>query len=144
MRRGGKTMSEKKEKKEITLREKEEIKKDEGEPTKAGVYYSPTVDIFENDEAITLLADLPGVDKDKLDINVEDRQLTITGLVKEPEDRLHSIYTEYGIGGYTRTFRLGDTIDQTKINASMRDGVLTLVLPKADRLKPRKIEITAS
>jgi len=137
-------MSENKENKEITMREKEEIKKEEGEPTKAGVYYSPTVDIFESDEAITLLADLPGVDKDKLDINVEDRQLTITGLVTEPEERLHTVYTEYGIGGYTRSFKLGDTIDQAKINASLKDGVLTLVLPKADRLKPRKIEITAS
>jgi len=137
-------MSQRNEKKEITLREKEEIKKEQGEPTKAGVYYSPTVDIFENEEAITLLADLPGVDKDKLDINVEDRQLTITGLVRDPEDRLRPVYAEYGIGGYTRSFRLGDTIDQAKINATLKDGVLTLVLPKADRLKPRKIEISAS
>jgi len=137
-------MKDSKDKKEITLREKEEIKKDEGEPTQAGVYYSPTVDIFETEDAITLLADLPGVDKEHLDINVEDRQLTITGLVKEPEERLQSAYTEYGIGGYTRSFKLGDTIDQSKINASLKDGVLTLVLPKAERLKPRKIEIAAS
>jgi HSP20 family protein len=137
-------MSKGKDKKEIALREKEEIKKDEGEPTQAGVYYSPAVDIFETEEAITVLADLPGVDKDKLDIDIEDRQLTITGLVKEPEERLQSVYTEYGIGGYTRSFRLGDTIDQSKINAALKDGVLTLVLPKADRLKPRKIEIATS
>jgi len=137
-------MSKHEDKKEITLREKEEIRKDEGEPTKAGVYYSPTVDIFETEEAITLLADLPGVDKDNLDINVEDRQLTITGLVREPEERLQSVYAEYGIGGYTRSFRLGDTIDQSKIGASLKDGVLTLVLPKADQLKPRKIEIATS
>jgi len=136
-------MSDNRKRKEIALREKEEIKKGEGEPTKSGVYYSPAVDIYENDEAITLLADLPGVDKDNLDINVEDRQLTITGLVKEPEERLHAVYTEYGIGGYTRSFRLGDTIDQGKINASLKDGVLTLKLPKADRLKPRKIDIAA-
>ena len=137
-------MSEDNAKKEISLREKEEIKKDEGEPTQAGVYYSPAVDIFETEEAITLLADLPGVDKEQLDINVEDRQLTVTGLVKEPEDRLQPVYTEYGIGGYTRSFKLGDTVDQSKISASLKDGVLTLVLPKADRLKPRKIEITTS
>jgi HSP20 family protein len=137
-------MSKGKDKKEIALREKDEIKKDEGEPTQAGVYYSPAVDIFETEEAITVLADLPGVDKDKLDIDIEDRQLTITGLVKEPEERLQSVYTEYGIGGYTRSFRLGDTIDQSKINAALKDGVLTLVLPKADRLKPRKIEIATS
>ena len=137
-------MSEDNAKKEISLREKEEIKKDEGEPTQAGVYYSPAVDIFETEEAITLLADLPGVDKEQLDINVEDRQLTVTGLVKEPEDRLQPVYTEYGIGGYTRSFKLGDTVDQSKISASLKDGVLELVLPKADRLRPRKIEITTS
>ena len=137
-------MSISKENKEISLREKEEIQKDSGEPTKEGVYFSPTVDIYETDEAITLLADLPGVEKDKLDINVEDKQLTITGLVDEPENRLQSIYTEYGIGGYTRSFKLGDAIDQSKINAALKDGVLTLVLPKAEALKPRKIEITTS
>ena len=137
-------MSDGKENKEISLREKEEIKKDTGEPTKEGVYYSPTVDIYETDDAITLLADLPGVEKSNLDINVEDRQLTITGLVGEPEDRLQSVYTEYGIGGYTRSFKLGDAIDQSKIGAALKDGVLTLVLPKAEALKPRKIEITTS
>jgi HSP20 family protein len=137
-------MAEDKTKKEIKLREKEEIKKDDGEPTKAGVYYSPAVDIFETDDAITLLADLPGVEKDGLDINVEDRQLTITGLVKEPEERRQPVYSEYGIGGYTRNFKLGDTIDQSKISASLKDGVLELVLPKADRLKPRKIEIATA
>ena len=137
-------MAEDKTKKEIKLREKEEIKKDDGEPTKAGVYYSPAVDIFETDDTITLLADLPGVEKDGLDINVEDRQLTITGLVKEPEERRQPVYSEYGIGGYTRNFKLGDTIDQSKISASLKDGVLELVLPKADRLKPRKIEIATA
>jgi len=137
-------MSKEKETKEIKVREKEEIKKDEGEPTQAGVYYSPAVDIFETDEAITLLADLPGVERDNLSINVEDRHLTITGLVSEPESRLQSVYSEYGVGGYTRSFRLSDTIDQTRISAALNDGVLTLVLPKADRLKPRKIEISAS
>jgi len=136
-------MSKHSEKKEITLREKEEIRKDEGEPTKAGVYYSPAVDIYETDSVITVQADLPGVSKENLDIKVEDRQLTIVGLVAEPEQRLSPVYSEYGIGGYTRTFKLGDAVDQSQINASLKDGVLTLVLPKADRLKPRRIEITA-
>ena len=137
-------MSDKNKKKEIAVREKEAIQQEDGEPTQTGVYYSPAVDIYETEEAITLSADLPGVDKDGLDINVEDRQLTITGLVKEPEERLQQIYSEYGVGGYMRSFRLGDTIDQTKIDASLKDGVLTLVLPKADRLKPRKIEVAVS
>lgn len=131
-------------KNEITVRDKEEIERAEGEPTKAGVYYSPSVDIYETEDAITLLADLPGVDKDALDINVEDRHLTVTGLVNQPEARFNALYNEYGIGGYTRSFQLGDTIDQSKISAALKDGVLTLVLPKADKLKPRKIEIATA
>ena len=130
--------------KEMTLREKEEIKKDDGEPTRAGVYYSPTVDIYETEGEITVYADLPGVARDKLDINVEDNKLTITGTVAEPEERLQPIYSEYGVGGYTRSFQLGNAIDQSKINAALNDGVLKLVLPKADTLKPRKIEVAAA
>ena len=137
-------MFEKETKREIKLRDKEEIERNEGEPTKAGVYYSPAVDIYETDDAITLLADLPGVEKEGLDINVEDRQLTITGTVKAPEERFQAVYSEYGIGGYTRSFKLGDTIDQSKISASLKDGVLELVLTKADRLRPRKIEIATA
>ncbi len=137
-------MSENKETKEIKVREKESIKKDEGEPTQAGIRYTPAVDIYETDAAITLLADLPGVDKDGLDIHLEDRQLTITGAVKEPEKSPQAFYSEYGIGGYTRSFKLGETIDPTKISASLKNGVLELILPKADRLKPRKIEITTA
>jgi len=129
---------------EIALREKEEIKKSEGEPTQAEILYSPVVDIYETEDAITLLADLPGVERDGLDINVEDRQLTITGRVKTTESHLNPVYTEYGIGGYSRNFKLGDTIDQSKITAALNDGVLTLVLPKADRLRPRKIEIATA
>ncbi len=127
--------------KEIAIRDKEEIKEGEGEPTRAGVCYSPQVDIYETGEAITLLADLPGVDRSSLDIDVKDQKLTITGLVNEPEERFNPAYTEYGIGGYSRSFQLGDSIDPRQISASLKDGVLTLVLQKADRLKPRKIEV---
>jgi len=130
--------------KEITLSDKEMIKNNEGETTRTGVRYSPVVDIYETDEAITLLADLPGVEKDKLDIHVEDKNLTITGLVDEPESRLQSLYTEYGIGGYTRSFRLGNAIDRSKISAVLKDGVLTLVLPKAAALLPRKIDVSVA
>ncbi len=136
-------MTESTEQKEIRVRDKEEVKKEEGELTRSGVYYSPTVDILESGDAITLFADIPGVDKGDLDIDVEDKKLTLTGLVKNRDKRFKAVYSEYGVGGYCRTFRLGDTIDQSKISASLKDGVLTLVLPKADRLKPRKIEINA-
>jgi HSP20 family protein len=129
--------------KELELKHKEEVAASNGEPTRSGVKYMPTVDIYETDEVLTLVADLPGVDKDDLDVDIKDRVLTITGFVKEPEARLKSNYTEYGIGGYTRQFTLGDAIDQGNIGAALKDGVLTLTLPKAERLKRRKVEVSA-
>lgn len=131
------------EKKEISLRSKEEIQKENGEPTRPGVYYSPAVDIFETPTAITVLADMPGVAKENLDIDVRDRVLTITGTVSEMPERNRLVYREYGIGGYTRRFSLSDKVDQSKISAALKDGVLTLTLPKAEPLQPRKIAIAA-
>ena len=136
-------MSDRNEKKEISAHTKEEIKKEEGEPTRSGVFYSPTVDIYESKDSITLLADIPGVQKNDVDIDIENKMLTLTGLLRNEKKGLIPVYKEYGIGGYLRSFKLGDTIDQTKISATLNDGVLTLVLPKADKLKPRKIEISA-
>ena len=126
---------------EIAVHDKKSIEKAGREHTRTGVSYSPAVDIFETEDALTLLADLPGVKKESLDIDLDDRRLTITGLVDETESRLQPIYSEYGIGGFSRTFELGDTIDRKGISASLKDGVLTLVLPKADHLKPRKIDV---
>ena len=128
--------------KKMTLREKEEIQRDDGEPTREGVYFSPAVDIYETERDITVFADLPGVDKENLDINVAQNKLTITGAVTEPEPA-QPVYAEYGVGGYTRSFQLGNAIDQSKIEAALKDGVLELVLPKAEKLKPRKIEVAA-
>lgn len=129
------------ENKEITLREKEEIARDAAEPTRTGVYYTPAVDIFENEAAITVVADMPGVDKNELDIDLKDNILTITGQVRQPDERFQAVYREYGIGGYTRRFTLGNKVDQSKITATLKDGVLTLELPKAEAMRPRKIDI---
>lgn len=126
---------------EIAVHDKKALEKNGHEHTRTGVSYSPAVDIFETEDALTLLADLPGVKKENLDIDLDDRRLTITGLVDETDARFRPLYSEYGIGGYTRSFELGDTIDRKGISAALKDGVLTLVLPKADRLKPRKIEV---
>jgi len=130
--------------KEIVINEKEELSRQGTEPTVESVKYSPRVDIIETAEAITLTADLPGVAQENLSVNVEDNQLSITGLVKEVRGSLKPVHLEYGLGGYTRNFRLGNAVDPTKISASLKHGVLTLILPKSDRLKPRKIEISAA
>lgn len=131
------------EKKQIELQDKKEITQDHGEPTRPGIQYLPLVDIYETEQAMTVVADLPGVSKEDLDVDLREGVLTLTGLVNAPESRLDSVYTEYGIGGYTRKFALGDSIDQSKIEAVLQDGVLTLTLPKSDRLRPRKISLTA-
>lgn len=132
------------EKKELAVREKEQIKPDEGEPTREGVYYTPAVDIYADDDAITVTADLPGVKQDDLEVDLKEGVLTVTGHVTPPESRLRPVYREYGIGGYTRRFNLGDKIDQAAISAKISNGVLELRLPKAERLKPRKIEVNAA
>jgi len=131
------------EKKELSLRDKEPIAKHEGEPTRAGLVYSPFVDVLRSDDALTIVADVPGVDKKDLEIRIEDGILTISAPVSEVDARHKMLYREYGIGGYQRRFSLSDKIDQSKISADLENGVLTVKLPKAERLKPRKIEVSA-
>jgi HSP20 family protein len=130
-----------KEKKELQLRDKEPIAKGDGEPTRAGLVYSPAVDIVRSDDAITLIADLPGVKRADLEIRIEDGVLSIAAPVAEVEARHRPVYREYGIGGYARRFAVSDKIDASKIGAELANGVLTVTLPKAERLKPRRIEI---
>jgi HSP20 family molecular chaperone IbpA len=106
--------------------------------------YSPQVDILERKEDIVVIADMPGVDETSVDINLEKNVLSIYGRVEEEEFRGYSpAYTEYGIGDYERVFTLSDEIDREKIDASVKNGVLTIVLPKAEKMKSRKIAVKA-
>jgi len=130
-----------KENKELEVQSKKTLEKSEGEPTREGVMYVPYVNIIEDNESITLKADVPGATKDGIDIDVREGVLTLTATVEPPPQRLRPVYREYEVGGFTRRFTLGERIDQSRINASLDDGVLTLVLPKAEEAKPRKIEI---
>jgi len=129
-----------KEKKELEV-SKKKIEKRESEPTREGITYIPDVDIIEDANAITVRADLPGVSKEKLDIDVDEGILTLTGTVEPPQAHLRPVYQEYEVGGFSRRFTLGEKLDQDKISAKVDNGVLTLVLPKAAAAKPRKIEI---
>lgn len=104
------------------------------------LYMSPAVDIFETADGLTVLADVPGVTKDGLDIDVDDKILTIRGSVSVPR-REGVISEEFGMMNYFRQFRLSDEVDQSKINASLDKGVLTLTLPKAEHARPRRIEV---
>ena len=127
--------------KEIQVKPKQEVTSP-AEQTKPGVVFTPSVDIFENDRELTLLADLPGVTAENLTIDLRENTLTLTGEV-EPFERANEedLLVEYEIGKYYRQFSLSNVIDQSKINANLTDGVLRLTLPKVEEAKPRKIEI---
>jgi HSP20 family molecular chaperone IbpA len=104
--------------------------------------FSPTTDIFETDEALTMLLEMPGVDRENIEIRVESGVLTVEGKINFSKyEGLQPVYSEYNIGPFRRTFRISSRIDQDKIKAEMQSGVITLVLPKAEEAKPRRIEI---
>jgi len=102
----------------------------------------PPVDIFEDDEQLTLFADLPGVTKENLNLQIDKDTLQIYGKVTKAQGETDAYtYTEFPAKDFYRAFTIGEEIDRDNITASMSNGVLKLVLPKAERAKPRKIEI---
>jgi HSP20 family protein len=101
----------------------------------------PPVDIYETENDIFLVADVPGVSKDTLQLDVDNDELTIKGVFKRQDTDGQRLINECVYGEYSRTFTLGDTIDREKIGAKLEDGVLTLTLPKHEKVKPRKITI---
>ena len=114
------------------------------EHTRSGQIYRPDVDILEKDDELLILADMPGVKPDDIDIKFEDGTLAIYGRVTNGRHaREKFLLQEFGIGDYYRTFRISEQIDPSKISAEMADGVLTLHLPKAEQAKPRKIKVAA-
>ena len=112
------------------------------EQTRPGPVYSPAVDIFENDNSITVLADMPGVKAQNLNIDLRESVLTLTGRVTDPENEKElDVLSEYQTGTFFRQFTLAETIDQSKIDAKLTDGVLRLELPKIERARPRQITV---
>jgi len=112
------------------------------EQTTPGAVFSPAVDIFETEKDINLLAELPGVKSDDLKIDLRDNVLTLSGDVtplEGPDEK--DIFSEYEVGKYYRQFTLSEEIDQNKIEAELKEGVLRLILPKAAKAVPKKITI---
>ncbi|MGD9330035.1 MAG: Hsp20/alpha crystallin family protein [Desulfobacterales bacterium] len=131
------------ENKELKVREKQELSHP-AEQTRPGFYFTPSVDIFETDTELTLLADMPGVDADNLSIDLRDDTLTLEGEVTLKDDsQAEAIYQEYSTGRYYRQFSLSEVIDQSNIDAQLKDGVLRLSLPKVAKATPRKIAVKA-
>jgi len=125
----------------LEAHEKKELTEKE-EKTVPARYYVPNADIFETVDALTLVLEMPGVDKDDIEIGLHDDVLTIEGHINFSKyESMQPVYTEYNVGHYTRKFSVGRKIDQDKITAEIEDGVLTLLLPKAEEAKPRQIKI---
>jgi HSP20 family protein len=108
--------------------------------------WSPVVDIFERGEDLVLRAEVPGVSRDKLDVSVENNVLTIRGERERDreikEEHYHRVERSYGV--FSRSFTLPATVDATKIAAQFKEGILEVVLPKAEAAKPKRISIEAS
>ena len=121
--------------------EKKELESAE-EQTVPGKFYVPYTDIHETEDALTVTMEMPGVEKDAVDVQLEKDVLSIEGRIDFDEyGDLEPLYTEYNVGHYRRSFKLSNDVDQSKIAANLEDGVLTLHLPKAAEQKPRTIAI---
>jgi len=126
------------------IEKKESTGADHIERTWANSVYTPQVDIIERKNDIILYADMPGVDENSVDINLEKNVLSIFGKVENDTIKDHrKAYAEYGIGNYERVFTLSDEIDRDRIQASAKNGVLKVVLPKVEVQKSRKIAVKA-
>ena len=126
----------------LAVQHKKELEQKE-EQTRPGRYYLPNTDIYETEEALVVTMEVPGVEKQNLDVKLEKDVLSVEARVTLSNyDGLEPLYTEYNVGHFARSFSLSETIDQDGISAHVADGVLTLTLQKAKEAVPRRIEIS--
>ncbi|MGD0118062.1 MAG: Hsp20/alpha crystallin family protein [Candidatus Binatus sp.] len=127
---------------EIAAQEKRAVQGQE--KTRAGRFFLPVVDIQEFNDSLKLYADMPGVKQSDVEVTLNGGTLTIVGTVStDAYQKLAPLYTEYNVGNFFRQFELNEDIDAQRINATMRDGVLELTLPKSERARPRRIEVNS-
>jgi HSP20 family protein len=127
---------------ELKVQEKRELE-NKTEATIPSRIFVPTADIYETQDALTVVLEMPGIAKDNIEIRVEDGVLNVDGRLDFSKyEEMRPLYTEYNIGHYSRSFRLPSQIDRSKIAADLKDGVLSLVLPKVEKAKPRTVQIT--
>ena len=126
---------------QLKVQHKQEVQH-RGETTKSEKYFIPAVDIYETEEDVTVIAEMPGVAANGVDVTLEDDVLTIRGRMEtEKPANARTLLQEYESGNYQRRFTVAETIDQEKIKASMNNGMLTVILPKTAPARPRKIEV---
>ncbi|OHB41571.1 MAG: hypothetical protein A2Y11_03140 [Planctomycetes bacterium GWC2_39_26] len=128
------------EKKEHPAIEKKKISPDKCVVTGKGDWYFPLSDIYETPDNFAILIDMPGVGIENMTVDMQDNELVINGEVSQETYTYEKVvYNEYNIGHYHRHFAVSDAINRDKIEAKMSDGVLAIILPKAEHVKPRKI-----
>jgi HSP20 family molecular chaperone IbpA len=126
---------------ELEVQEKKEVVGKE-ESTVPARYFLPNTDIYETDDALTVIMEIPGVAKKDIEVNVENDVLKVDAKIDFGHyEGLEPLYTEYNIGHFARAFTLSNKLDQAQISAQVEDGVLTLVLKKAKEAQPRRIAI---
>jgi HSP20 family protein len=127
--------------KELSVQQKKELASKE-EKTVPSRYFIPSTDIYEGEDALTLVMEMPGVERDDVNVQLENDVLRVEGRIDFAKyESLEPVYAEYNVGHFTRAFTLSDKIDQDGISAELADGVLTLTLKKSKAALPRRIEI---
>ena len=129
-------------KQELEVQQKREVDapREATRPTRAFV---PSADIYESENALTIVLEMPGVSKDNVEVNIEDGVLTVEGRIDFAKyDGLQPVYSEYNVGPYRRSFQISNQVDHSKIAAQMRDGIMNLELPKAETAKARRVQVS--
>ena len=127
---------------EVAAREKRELTREQ-ERTEAGKFFSPYTDIHETERAVIVSMEVPGVDKDAIDIQLEKGVLTVKGTIDAAKyESLRPIYSEYNVGNFVRTFHVSTKIDSSAISATVADGLLTIDLPKVKEAVARRISVS--
>jgi len=113
------------------------------EATRGDVFFTPRVDIYETEQELTLIGDLPGVRPEDVDLRFEQGELILHGRVRPREGQQQYYLNEYREGDFYRVFQVHETIDASKITAECKNGVLTVHLPKTEQAKPRQVQVKA-
>jgi HSP20 family molecular chaperone IbpA len=126
---------------ELAVREKKELAAKE-ERTVPGRFYVPQTDVYETEDALTVVMEVPGVDRKDVAVELKEGVLRVEGRIDFSKyGGMEPVYTEYNVGHFSRSFSLSDRVDQERIAAQLEDGVLTLTLPKTAEVRPRRIDI---
>jgi len=126
---------------ELAVREKKELATKE-ERTVPGRFYVPHTDVYETEDALTVVMEMPGVAREAVEIELKDDVLRVQARIDPSKyEGMEPVYTEYNVGHWMRSFALSDRVDREQIGAQLEDGVLTLTLPKAAEARPRRIAV---